>query len=88
MGGLVIGREPWAPSWLGLAQWQAVRGVGAGQEPGRGAQGLLTKGQCPVCLVGLWRVPPPPVACGLPAGQHPQSQLRQSASFALGMARG
>lgn len=88
MGGLVIGWEPWAPSWLGLAQWQAVRGVGAGQELGRGAQGLLTEGQCPVCLVGLWRVAPPPVACGLLAGQHPQSQLRQSASFALGMARG
>lgn len=64
LGGLVISWEPQAPSWLGLAQWQAVRGVGAGQEPGQGAQGLLTEGQCPVCLAGLWRVAPPPVACG------------------------
>lgn len=65
-------------------------GEGRGGRPGtgRGAQGLLTEGQCPVCLVGLWRVAPPPVACGRPAGQHPQGRLRQSASFALGMARG
>ena len=60
LGGLVISWEPRAPSWLGLA----ARGVGAGQEPGRGARGLLTEGQCPVCPAGPWRVGPPPVACG------------------------
>lgn len=31
--GWVGSSSAWAPSWLGLAQWQAVRGVGAGQEP-------------------------------------------------------
>lgn len=41
-----------------------------------------------MCLVGPWLMAPPPVACGRLTSQHPQRQLRQSASFALGMARG